>query len=135
MLVPDLDVVELVRAAQDRGLQLVAVSDTYFSESQLRLFIARGPLAPARFDRVFASSHHRAGKGSGLFSVVLEELGCRPEELLHVGDNHEADVAAPQRLGIRTVYFERRPPGLARILERERVQLPEGPATPRATAA
>ena len=124
-------VVTLMREAQERGLLVVAASDTYFSERQLRLFIARGPLASIRLDRVFASSHHGAGKAGGLFSVMLEDLGCRPDELLHVGDNHQSDVAAPGRLGIRTVYFERRPPELARILERERIQLPEDVDRPR----
>ncbi len=126
LLVADLDAAELVRAAQDRGVQLVAISDTYFSERQLRLFIARGPLASVRFDRIFASSQHATGKATGLFTVVLEQLGCAPEDMLHVGDNLEADVLPARRLGIETVHFERRPPALQRILERERLHLPSG---------
>jgi FMN phosphatase YigB (HAD superfamily) len=124
LLVPDLDVLELVRAAREGGRTVIAVSDTYFSERQLRLFMARGPLDPARIDRVFPSSRYGAGKASGLFSVVLDELGCRPQEVLHVGDNHFSDVVAPARLGIQTLYFERRPPRLERILAREAVQHP-----------
>jgi FMN phosphatase YigB (HAD superfamily) len=122
LLVPDLDVLDLVRAAREGGRTVIVVSDTYFSERQLRLFMARGPLDSAQIDRVFPSSRYRAGKASGLFSVVLHELGCRPEEVLHVGDNHFSDVVAPARLGIRTLYFERRPPRLQRIVEREAVQ-------------
>ncbi|HVE68939.1 MAG TPA: HAD family hydrolase, partial [Solirubrobacteraceae bacterium] len=119
LLVPDLDVAELIGVARAEGRTVVAVSDTYFSERQLRVMLARGPLAGARFDRVFASSAHGTGKGEGLFSVVLETLGCRPEEVVHVGDNHDADVVPARRLGMRTVYFERRPPALDRIMQRE----------------
>ncbi len=121
VLVPDLDVVALVSAAREGGRRVVAVSDTYFSEPQLRRFMARGPLDPGEIERVFPSSRYGAGKASGLFSAVLDDLGCRPEEVLHVGDNHFSDVVAPGRLGIHTVYFERRPEALERIFDREAV--------------
>ncbi len=128
LLVADLDVARLAAAAQERGVTLIAVSDTPFSERQLRLFIARGALADVRFERIFASSQHRTGKATGLFSVVLDQLGCAPAEMLHVGDNLEADVLPARRLGIGAVHFERRTPALDRVLERERLHLP--PARP-----
>ena len=124
LLVPDLDVVALVAAAREQGKTVVAVSDTYFTEAQLRLFIARGPLADAGLDRIFPSNRHGAGKGSGLFSVVLEELGVPAGAVLHVGDNRDADIVPAQRLGLRTVYFERRSRPLERIFERERALRP-----------
>ncbi|HEY8865388.1 MAG TPA: hypothetical protein VIM22_00530, partial [Solirubrobacteraceae bacterium] len=123
LLVPDLDIVALVKAARDAGREVIGVSDTYFSERQLRLFIARGALADVPIDRLFASSAHRAGKGGGLWSIVLRELDRSGPELLHVGDNHAADVVAPRGHGIQTVYFQARPPALDRIFERERLQL------------
>jgi FMN phosphatase YigB (HAD superfamily) len=119
LLVPDLDVLSLVRAAHEAGKEVIAVSDTYYSEPQLRLLLARGPLAHQRIDHVFVSSAHRTGKAEGLFSVVLERLGRPPQEILHVGDNHVCDVESPRRLGIRAVYFDRRPTVLRRIMERE----------------
>jgi FMN phosphatase YigB (HAD superfamily) len=128
ILVPDLDVAALARAAQERGIAVVAISDTYFSQRHLRLFLARGPLASVRFDRVFASSDHGAGKAGGLFAVVLDQLDAAPEDVLHVGDNHESDVLPARRLGIRAAYFDRRPPALARVVERERAQLEAAPA-------
>jgi FMN phosphatase YigB (HAD superfamily) len=121
LLVPDLDVLELARAARAGGRRVIGVSDTYFSEDHLRSFLGRPPLDPELIDRVFASSSHGAGKGGGLWSTVLHELGVPPEQVLHVGDNHDADVVAPQALGIRTAFFERRPAPLARVMERERV--------------
>lgn len=119
LLVPDLDVVELVGLACERGLQVVCVSDTYFSEAHLRSFLAAAPTSALDIARVFASSAHGVGKGGGLWRIVLDQLGARPKEVLHLGDNHEADVAAAGRAGIKGVYFERRPAGLARVIERE----------------
>jgi len=45
-----------------------------------------------------------------IFEAVLDELGVRPEQTLHVGDNLEADVAGAAPLGIRTVWITRRVP-------------------------
>ena len=97
LLVPDLDVVNLMQAAGERGKRLVAVSDTYFSEAQLTSFLGVAPVGSLSVERVFASSDRRIGKGSGLWRVVLDELKVKPKRVLHVGDNHEADVAVPER--------------------------------------
>ena len=45
-----------------------------------------------------------------IFEWVLGELGARPEEILHVGDNLSADVDGAASLGIRTVWITRRVP-------------------------
>ena len=119
LLVPDLDILDLVVAAQEHGKRVVGVSDTYFSEAQLRQFLGVAPLGSVSLDQVFASSARRIGKGSGLWRIVLDELDAKPKRVLHVGDNHEADVLAPSALGVRTAYFERRPEQLARVIDRE----------------
>ena len=123
LLVPDLDVLELVRFARERGKRVVGVSDTYFSELELRAFLYPNFNGDAELDAVFASSEHGQGKGDRLFDIVLGELGVEPREVVHVGDNKEADVESPRSRGIRAVWFERRPEGLARVLERERLYL------------
>ena len=121
MLVADLDVAELARHAKERGLRVACVSDTYFSEGQVRSLVASGPLAALEFDRVFASSTYRVGKGGGLWRIVLDELGVDGGAVVHVGDNHEADVAAAGRADVKGVYFERRPADLARQIASEDV--------------
>lgn len=129
LLVPDLDVVELVRLAGERGVRTVCVSDTYFGESHLRSFLAAGPAGALDIERVYASSAHGVGKGGGLWRIVLDDLGVKPAKVVHVGDNHEADVAAAGRAGVRGIYFERRPEALARVLERENLHA-IGPLSP-----
>jgi FMN phosphatase YigB (HAD superfamily) len=119
LLVPDLDVVNLMLAAQERGKRLIGVSDTYFSEQQLKSFLGVPPIGAVKLERVFASSDRRIGKGSGLWRIVLDELGVKPKKVLHIGDNHEADVVVPTRLGIGAVYFERRTEQLNRVIGRE----------------
>jgi FMN phosphatase YigB (HAD superfamily) len=43
-----------------------------------------------------------------IFEAVLEQLGVRPEETLHVGDSLTADVDGAALLGLRTVWITRR---------------------------
>jgi FMN phosphatase YigB (HAD superfamily) len=119
LLGPDLDVLELVRAARAAGKQAVAVSDTYFSEEQLRSFLHPWFTQEVPLDRIFVSSAHGTGKGGRLFDIVLGELGVTAAQVVHVGDNEAADVESPRSRGIRSLLFQRRPKELARVLERE----------------
>lgn len=45
---------------------------------------------------------------SGIFQAVLDVLGLKPSEVLHVGDDLGADVAGAAALGIQTVWLTRR---------------------------
>jgi FMN phosphatase YigB (HAD superfamily) len=120
LILPDLDVLALVQAARTHGKRVVAVSDTYLSEADLRFILSPTYADAGEIERIFTSSDHRDGKAGGLFKTVLADLGAEPGAVVHVGDHPQSDVAAPRRLGIRAVYFERRPERLARSLERER---------------
>jgi HAD superfamily hydrolase (TIGR01549 family) len=117
---PDLQVVQLALLAQEVcGARIILVSDTYFSEAQLRHVLDRDPFTSIKISDVFASSEHGVGKGSGLFKLVLESLGVAPDEVLHVGDHADSDVACARDEGVHAVHFERFPGDLRAVLERE----------------
>jgi hypothetical protein len=118
-LVVDGAIAQLIAFASDRAVPIFMVSDTYFSEAQLRFLLDRPELAALKDARLFRSLEYRVGKGHGLWPVVLQELDVRPEQLWHVGDNYEADRVAPARHGIRCLHYERIDHGLARVLVRE----------------
>lgn len=42
-----------------------------------------------------------------IFEAVVESMGMKPEEILHVGDNLRADVAGAAAAGMRTVWLTR----------------------------
>ena len=58
-------------------------------------------LSRLQFDHVFTSADHRTNKSGGMFEIVLRTLCLAGPEVLHVGDNPEADGEFPRRLGIR----------------------------------
>ena len=125
LLLPDLDVLELLRAAQASGRSVVAVSDTYYSERDLRSFLEQPLWDAPRLDRVLASSDHRVNKSGGLFEVLMREIGVEACAIFHLGDNVLGDVEFPRRLGIGTLLFERRDAELERVLHAEhRLQRP-----------
>ena len=118
--VVDLDTSRLVAAAREAGLPIALVSDTYFDDAQLRHLLDRPGLDLGPDVRLFRSQEYGSSKGEDLWTAVLAGLGCAPEEIVHVGDNPEADDEVPSQLGIRTVLYERIDEEFGKVLRRER---------------
>ncbi|MDE2405401.1 MAG: HAD family hydrolase [Sphingomonadales bacterium] len=99
--------VELMRRARARGLQVIIVSDTYLDAAQLRQLIAdsAGEDVAALIDRVFVSSAHGKPKAGGLYGEVLRKLKAAPGQILHIGDNHGADVDGVAPFGVETLHL------------------------------
>lgn len=117
---PDLEVLSFARLAREKlGARVVLVSDTYFSETELRHVLDREPFRSLEIERIFTSNQYGVGKGFGLFGAVVDALDVTPGRVLHIGDNHDADIDAAHASGIRTVYFDKLPGSLRSVLERE----------------
>lgn len=76
--------------------------------------ISNGNSDPKRFglDRhfdaiVFAEAFGAAKPDPGIFAETLRRLGCAPEEMVHVGDSLDNDVAGAQAAGIFGVWLNR----------------------------
>ena len=117
--VADLDIVELIDAADAHGCPIAVVSNTYLTESLLIGVLERPELAPLRNARVFSSCAYGVHKTNGLWESVIKELGVPAERILHVGDDTDADVAVPGELGVRTVHFRHVDSSLRPVLDRE----------------
>jgi FMN phosphatase YigB (HAD superfamily) len=131
ILVPDLDIAELVNVAHARSVPVVLVSDTYFLQEHLDRFLDRPHLEPLKSARVFRSHEHGVDKAHGLWKVVIEALGVRPSQIVHIGDNERPDVTVPGKLGVRTVHLVRIGERYEPILQREGEPLePFGAAAP-----
>jgi FMN phosphatase YigB (HAD superfamily) len=100
--------VALMRAARARGLRVIVVSDTYLDPRQLLGLIAQaaGDDVAALIDRVFCSSTYARPKSEGLYAEVLARIKARPDQILHIGDNHHADVIGVRPFGVHTVHLQ-----------------------------
>ncbi|MCW4019547.1 MAG: HAD family hydrolase [Candidatus Bathyarchaeota archaeon] len=62
------------------------------------------------FDTIIVSAAVNKRKPNpDIFQLALERLGLTATETVFVGDTVDADVMGPQRVGMKTVYIERRP--------------------------
>ncbi|MBB5159328.1 HAD family hydrolase [Saccharopolyspora phatthalungensis] len=119
LTVVDLDIASVADLARKECIPVVLVSDTYFTEDQLSYLLTRPELESLEGVRVFRSHAHGVNKADGLWPVVLNELGLRPEQLVHVGDDRRADHKVPGALGIRAVHYRKGGSGFGELLERE----------------
>jgi FMN phosphatase YigB (HAD superfamily) len=108
-------VLAMMREAKARGLAVAIVSDTYYTEAQLRrILFATAPELETLIDRVFCSSAFGMNKSSGLWPIVIEKLGVPAGEILHTGDNPVADYAAPVSFGVQALHFVQHDDAMAR---------------------
>lgn len=62
-----------------------------------------------RYTAIVCADHVRAYKPArALFQRALEVSGCRPEEILHVGDSYASDVLGARSVGIRPILLQRK---------------------------
>jgi GT2 family glycosyltransferase/FMN phosphatase YigB (HAD superfamily) len=99
-------VVELIRRLHGDGHAVVLISDNYLGDSEIRLLLRdTGILDLVR--AVYVSSGPRLRKDSGrLFDHVLKDLGLKPGDLLHVGDNPLSDYEVPRARGITSLLLD-----------------------------
>jgi predicted HAD superfamily hydrolase len=94
--------IELVKAARDSQKHIVFLSDTYFTESFMRVAL-KDVIEPS--DRLLISSAVKLTKHSGDIYRLLSE-GLEPRAILHVGDNLRSDVQRALKAGIGTFYVK-----------------------------
>ncbi|AOY82287.2 HAD-IA family hydrolase [Moorena producens JHB] len=57
-------------------------------------------------DKVFLSSAIGKTKFTGdIYPYVVEQLGCNPEDILHIGDNYHSDVLNTKANGLLSYFY------------------------------
>lgn len=102
-------VIDLIRAAHQRGIKIIIVSDTYFTEEQLRRLLVK--LLPldimSAITKIFCSCEYKLSKSNGLFSAVIKSMEYQPEYYLHLGDNITSDFTAARACRMHAFQFHR----------------------------
>ncbi len=85
---------------------LVIISDTLFSPGwALRKLLESYGLARYFSGFVFSDELGRAKPDPTTFQKAAELAGCRLEEIVHIGDREEKDIAGPIAVGARGILF------------------------------
>jgi len=100
------DAREALEALRGRGYRLIVISNVS-SERNLRAYLSQINLG-GYFECLVASGTVGFEKPSReIFSIASRKAGVSPEEILHVGDDYEADYLGAIRAGLRAVLLDR----------------------------
>lgn len=98
--------VMLFRLAKAMGRRVVLTSDMYLDSGNIAQMLHKCGIAG--WDAFFLSNERNALKwNGGLYRVLLDELKCGQETVLHIGDNWENDVIQPKKLGLHALHHPR----------------------------
>ena len=104
LLVGNTEIIVLFNLAKQLGKKVVITSDMYlprtFLEEVLR---ANGIEGWTRF--YLSNEVHQRKDGGALFEYLLEDLGCVPQKVLHIGDNPCSDLWSARNKGIVAYYY------------------------------
>jgi putative hydrolase of the HAD superfamily len=91
-------------AALHTRYRLAVVSDAIFSPGRVLRQILEHHRLLELFDvLVFSDEIGCAKPDPRVFEAVLDETGCQPRELVHLGDREEKDIAGPHTVGARAI--------------------------------
>ena len=100
------ETVKVLRAVKGKGIITVLVSDFYLPGMYFQKLLQQHQLEEL-FDHVFISVDHGVMKGTGrMYKRICDQLSCRPEQLLMIGDNAHADVAMARERGIKAIHVQ-----------------------------
>jgi len=85
---------------------IVGISDMYLSAEHIEVLVARLFADRCTLGGIFSSADLILNKRSGhAYPVVAGALNCNLADMIHVGDNAEADVSQPRRVGMKALLF------------------------------
>jgi len=83
--------------------KVVFISDMYLSKDILKTMLKNAGYGDYP---IYLSGELGINKTTGeLFDYVIQDLGIKTEELLHIGDNYRSDVLSASKRGINTHYL------------------------------
>lgn len=86
-----------------KELKKYCISDFYMGVEALKELLDSLEL-PVKFEKIYSSADYLLNKRTGnLFKKAEEEIGIKPEEHIHVGDNQFSDIDMAKSLGIKTI--------------------------------
>ncbi|MCB2106633.1 MAG: hypothetical protein KDE14_02980 [Rhodobacteraceae bacterium] len=104
----DSELAALMTLAAESGVGVILVSDTYFSAAALRAMLeSAGFTAWDAVSKLYVSNEAGRPKWRDLFDTVLTDQAVKPEDMIHIGDNVDADVTPCRMRGIPFLHYDK----------------------------
>ena len=104
---PNRPLLELLDRESRRGTRVIAVSDTYYSEADLRRILG-AVVGSHPLKTIYSSADLGLTKHAGsIFEEVSRREGVSPTQILHLGDSVGADVRRAQEASWTGVHLPR----------------------------
>ena len=85
---------------------VIITSDMYLAKDFIIQLLVKNDIEVP--SKLYISSERNATKHDGsLYKLVVKELGCKPSDILHVGDNFKSDFVRPMLLNIHSYIVDR----------------------------
>lgn len=99
--VPNKKMLEIANLCRKQGKQIIIVSDMYLPKKVFLEILSRIKMP---YDEVFISSEIGETKRTGkIFPHVLNGLGIKASQMIHIGDDEHNDLMMPRKYGIETL--------------------------------
>ena len=86
-----------------KDLKMYCISDFYMSADNLKELLDHLQI-PVKIEKIYSSADYLLNKRTGnLYKKAEEEIGVKPEDHIHVGDNQYSDIDMAKSLGIETI--------------------------------
>lgn len=111
----------LIRHCTQQGKTVVLLSNMYHNRVQIESFLTKAGLDCDDIKQIYVSSEYRASKTAGeLFCQLINDYPeVNPEEMLHIGDDINTDIAGAAAVGLQTCHYSVVPENAGSIYDYE----------------
>lgn len=98
--IPNMPMLELMQKCSEYNKKIIIVSDMYLDRDTIEKMLRKIGIT-CRY-RLFLSSEEGVAKKSGrLFPKVIDILGVKSSDIIHIGDNEYSDIKMAEKAGIK----------------------------------
>lgn len=121
---PNQVVFNWLQQVKEDGCRIVLVSDMYLSSDMIRDIMDYNQIDTSLFDEIIVSNEYCCNKQNGeLFTVLFDKYpDIKPEEMLHIGDNKNADYEQPLKRGMQAFHYDAIPERLYSVFDFEKIR-------------
>ena len=97
---------QMLYEVQNYHKKIIITSDMYIGEASLKEIIAEKLPKNIKIEHIFVSSANKKTKTTGnQYRHIIKKISLSPENILHIGDNEQADVLSAKAAGLPSLLY------------------------------